>query len=107
MARQVRKKVTSKTGPAAQRTLRLPETLRISDAVDVYAHMLDVSRESGPVSIDSAALRQIDTAGLQLLAAFAVEIRRQGAQLVWPKPAPILCNAASLLGMGRMLDLPS
>ena len=57
--------------------------------------------------IDSAALRQIDTAGLQLLAAFAVEIRRQGAPLVWPKPAPILCDAASVLGMARMLDLPS
>jgi len=111
MARQVRKKVSKKVNkkpdPAAKRTLRLPETLRISDAADVYAYMLDVSRESGPVCIESAALRQIDTAGLQLLAAFASEIRKQGAQLVWPEPAPVLCNAANVLGMGRMLDLPS
>ncbi len=111
MASQVRKKVSKKankkSASATKRTLRLPETMRISDAAEVYACMLEVSRESGPVCIESAALRQIDTAGLQLLAAFAVEIRKQGAQLVWPEPAPILCNAANVLGMGRMLDLPS
>jgi ABC-type transporter Mla MlaB component len=63
-------------------------------------------RESEPVTIDVSALQRIDTAGLQLLAAFVRDRRTAGHAVAWRGHAAPLDTAAALLGLRDMLELP-
>jgi ABC-type transporter Mla MlaB component len=62
--------------------------------------------ESGPITLDVSALQRIDTAGLQLLAAFVRDRRTAGRAVAWRGRAPSLEAAARLLGLHQMLELP-
>ena len=62
--------------------------------------------ESSPVTLDVSALQRIDTAGLQLLAAFVRDRRTAGRAVAWRGRAPALEAAAGLLGLYTMLELP-
>jgi ABC-type transporter Mla MlaB component len=62
--------------------------------------------ESSPVTVDVSALQRIDTAGLQLLAAFVRDRRTAGRAVAWRGRAPALQAAAGLLGLYAMLELP-
>jgi ABC-type transporter Mla MlaB component len=62
--------------------------------------------ESDPVTLDVSALQRIDTAGLQLLAAFVRDRRTAGRAIAWRGRAPALEAAAGLLGLHLMLELP-
>lgn len=46
-----------------------------------------------------------DTAGLQLLRAFALAARERHIALEWDHPSARLCNAAEILGMNTALGL--
>jgi ABC-type transporter Mla MlaB component len=62
--------------------------------------------ESDTVTVDVTALQRIDTAGLQLLAAFVRDRRTAGRSIAWRGRAAALEAAASLLGLDGMLELP-
>ena len=62
--------------------------------------------ESGPVTVDVSAVQRIDTAALQLLAAFVRDRRTAGRGVQWRGRAAALDAAASLLGLRDMLELP-
>ena len=62
--------------------------------------------ESGAVTMDVSALQRIDTAGLQLLAAFVRDRRTAGRAVQWRGRAAALDTAAGLLGLYEMLELP-
>ena len=62
--------------------------------------------ESGTVTVDVTALQRIDTAGLQLLAAFVRDRRTAGRPVAWHGRAAALQAAAGLLGLNSMLELP-
>jgi ABC-type transporter Mla MlaB component len=59
-----------------------------------------------PVTVDVSALQRIDTAGLQLLAAFVRDRRTAGHAVAWRGRAAALETAAGLLGLRAMLELP-
>ena len=63
-------------------------------------------QEPAPVTLDVGALQRIDTAGLQLLAAFVRDRRTAGRAVTWRGEAASLTTAASLLGLSDMLELP-
>ena len=54
---------------------------------------------------DGTAVERIDTAALQLLAAFVRDRRLAGAALQWQSASPAVHSAARLLGMETMLAL--
>lgn len=62
--------------------------------------------EPETVTVDVTALQRIDTAGLQLLAAFVRDRRTAGRTIAWRGRAAALEAAAGLLGLERMLELP-
>jgi ABC-type transporter Mla MlaB component len=62
--------------------------------------------EAGPLTLDVSALQRIDTAGLQLLAAFVRDRRAAGRAVAWGGRAAALEAAAVLLGLNHMLELP-
>jgi ABC-type transporter Mla MlaB component len=63
-------------------------------------------QEAEPVTLDVSALQRIDTAGLQLLAAFVRDRRTAGRAVTWRGQACALTTAAGLLGLRDMLELP-
>jgi ABC-type transporter Mla MlaB component len=63
-------------------------------------------QEPAPVTLDVSAVQRIDTAGLQLLAAFIRDRRTAGRAVTWRGQAAALTTAAGLLGLNDMLELP-
>jgi ABC-type transporter Mla MlaB component len=55
--------------------------------------------------VDVTALQRIDTAGLQLLAAFVRDRRTAGRMVAWRGRSAALDAAAGLLGLDSMLEL--
>jgi ABC-type transporter Mla MlaB component len=61
--------------------------------------------QPGAVLLDAAAVVRIDTAALQLLAAFVRDRRLAGGPVQWLGVSQELTDAARLLGMDAMLAL--
>lgn len=91
--------------PTTADAFHLGETLTIETVRARHAELLALLGRRH-VAIDAGALTAIDTAGLQLLAAFAAEARRGGIELVWQGVAPALRDGARRLDLERVLDLP-
>jgi anti-anti-sigma regulatory factor len=61
--------------------------------------------ESGNVQIDAAGVERIDTATLQLLAAFVRDLHTDGRQVEWVECSEALRRAAGSLGLQNALGL--
>jgi len=68
--------------------------------------LLEVLREPTCLAVDIAAVQRIDTAGIQLIAAFVRERQSLGLQIEWRGTAPAFASAAHLLGVAAVLGLP-
>jgi anti-anti-sigma regulatory factor len=78
-------------------------TLRNVTALqDELAERLD---ESGTVQIDASAVERIDTASLQLLAAFVRDLRADHRLVEWTGCSAVLRRAAHSLGLTGALEL--
>jgi len=61
--------------------------------------------DSGPVQIDGGGAERVDTAILQLLAAFVRDAKADGRKLEWTACSASLQRAASSLGLEAALGL--
>ncbi len=77
----------------------------LGNGVELKSALCALLAHEGPVTLDAAAVERIDTAALQLLAAFVRDRRLAGAALQWRAVSPALHSAARLLGMDTMLAL--
>ena len=95
--------------PAAAVTaaLSLAAECTVAEADSLKTALVRLLPESRPVSLHIGSLRRIDTAGVQLLAAFARDRRAAGRRIEWLGRAPVLDAAATLLGLRGMLGLPA
>ncbi len=59
----------------------------------------------GQVTLEATAVKHVDTAGLQLVAAFVVQMLGAGRELRWNQPARALTEAAASLGLTSALHL--
>jgi anti-anti-sigma regulatory factor len=81
-----------------QCTLREAEALKLA---------LDAAEDSsGDLVVDASAVDRVDTAGLQLLIAFAARLKLIERQLVWQGVSPALRAGARQLGLVEALGLP-
>ncbi|HET9107185.1 MAG TPA: STAS domain-containing protein [Steroidobacteraceae bacterium] len=110
-ARKRAQKRPTKRAPARSRSDAAPSALALAaectlaqaDALQAeLARRLD---EPQRVIVDVSALQRIDTAGLQLLAAFVQDRRTAGRAVEWRGRAAALDAAAGLLGLRGMLEL--
>ncbi len=97
--------------PAAKRahgdgSLLLAAECTVAEAEALKSELGRRLQESTPVTLDVSALQRIDTAGLQLLAAFVRDRRTAGRAVAWRGRACALETAAGLLGLRAMLELP-
>ena len=100
----VEKKTAVEKPPA---TLALAGECMISDASSLKQRLAALLDEPLPVTLDITALQRIDTAGLQVIAAFVRERTGNGRLVEWQGAAPVLATAAQLLGLTSLLRLPA
>jgi ABC-type transporter Mla MlaB component len=89
----------------ANGALTLAADCTVAEADALKSQLARRLQQSEPVIVDVSALQRIDTAGLQLLAAFVRDRRTAGRALEWRGRASALDAAAGLLGLNDMLEL--
>ncbi len=95
---------TAKSSPAGVFVLSADCT--VAESTALKSGLLEVLREPTPVTLDIASVQRIDTAGIQLIAAFVRERDSLGLQVEWRGAAPAFTSAARLLGVASALRLP-
>src|SRR5690348_2678631 len=83
--------VTPSTASGSALVLSSPTIRTITSLQTELAERLD---ESGPVQIDGTAVDRVDTAGLQLLAAFVRDLRSENRGVEWVGCSEALKKAA-------------
>ena len=78
----------------------------IHEAQALRAQLLAHAEVSGPYEIDGSAVQQVDTAGVQLVVAFALDCLERGAQYAWKGRSAVLEEAIRVLGVGALLECP-
>ncbi|HEY2035404.1 MAG TPA: STAS domain-containing protein [Steroidobacteraceae bacterium] len=86
-------------------SLTLGAECTVAEADTLKSELACRLAESGTVTVDVTALQRIDTAGLQLLAAFVRDRRTAGRMVAWRGRSAALDAAAGLLGLDSMLEL--
>jgi len=75
------------------------EVLTIAQSATLHSQLADIREQDSAVSMNISQLKQVDTAGVQLLYGFQRDAAAKGMNLLWSEPPPVLRDAASILGM--------
>jgi anti-anti-sigma regulatory factor len=78
----------------------------IHEAQALRAHLLETASHPGPYEIDGGGVEQIDTAGLQLVVAFALDCLERNVHYTWKARSPVLEEAIHVLGVAALLESP-
>jgi anti-anti-sigma regulatory factor len=100
----VQERIEAPTQSAAVVTLYANCSVR--DVVALRSQLLDVIDSAAAVIIDAAQLERIDTAALQVLAAFVRDRRKQQQEVLWLNVNDALSEAAQTLGLLAALGIP-
>lgn len=87
-------------------TVRLPADCRMGAQAALKAELLG-ALNAGVIVLDGGPVERVDTAGLQMLVLFRRELEARGGTLRWHGTSDALNEAASLLGLAQLLDLPA
>lgn len=90
---------------AAQTLVRCGESLDISCARELHQELSKALGKALPVMIDAGRVERVDTAALQLFAAFWLQARLRKLPVQWSSPSEVLCRSARLLGLDQSLGL--
>jgi anti-anti-sigma regulatory factor len=90
---------------SSDNTLKLPEELSISNVAEWKARLAALLEQAPPLTLDAEELVRVDTAAIQMLAAFSAEASRTGTALTWHHPTDMLKTTAGQLGMTQHLAL--
>ena len=81
------------------------ENLDIANATSMHQRLQKSLQKSATIEIKADKVSKADTAGLQLLAALAIEATNRGGSLIWKKPSETLLTTARQLGLSQALML--
>jgi len=73
--------------------------LTIQYVQDLHQQLDLALQVSGDIQLDASAVGRVDTAGVQLLYAFAKRVKASGHRLIWLQGAASLQEVATTLGM--------
>jgi anti-anti-sigma regulatory factor len=94
-------------GKPADGRIVLGASCTIHDARALREHLLAQAAHPGPFEIDGSAVQQVDTAGVQLVVAFALDCLERNVPYVWKGRSAALDDAIRVLGVGALLESPS
>jgi anti-anti-sigma regulatory factor len=86
-------------------SLKLQAHCTLRESVALKALLLEQLELGRDVILDGGAVEKIDTAGLQLLAAFSRHLGEAGRHLEWTAATPELLRAASQLDLADLIGL--
>lgn len=87
-------------------TVALPADCRLAAQAALKARLEEVLPD-GDIIIDATGLERVDTAALQLLVLFRRELEQRGGTLSWLGTNDVLAEAAGVLGLEQLLNLPA
>jgi anti-anti-sigma regulatory factor len=90
---------------ALELPIKLTGRLDLGAAEALKADLMVALAAEGPPFVDAGELESIDTACLQLLCAFATELREVARPLRWLAVSPALQATARRLGLDKVLAL--
>jgi ABC-type transporter Mla MlaB component len=93
--------------PKAPKPVSLPAECVIAAAADLQNVLLERVGDAGNVQLDASAVQRVDTASLQVMAAFVRDRRNDGLSFEWLGVPACLTEAASLLDLTNALGLGS
>jgi anti-anti-sigma regulatory factor len=80
-------------------------SMSLRDVTAFQAELAERLDDSGTVLINASGVERIDTATLQLLAAFVRDLRADARVVEWTECSAALRRAAHVLGLTSALDL--
>lgn len=93
--------------PCVTAIITLPAECTLRDAATLQAMLVSTVSPTASVSVDGGAVKRIDTAALQLLAAFARREQVAGRSVEWHSVSAELHKASARLGLSAVLQLPA
>ena len=96
----------SSADTAAVAPVLLPADCRIAAQAALKVELLGALK-AGAIVLDGAQVERVDTAALQLLVLFRRELDAHGGTLRWHGTSDALNEAAGLLGLAQILNLPA
>jgi anti-anti-sigma regulatory factor len=84
----------------------LPVDCRIGAQAALQAELAQ-ALQGGAVELDGSQVERVDTAALQLLVLLRRALDGRGGTLAWRASSTALNDAAGLLGLARILELPA
>ena len=91
----------------SQTRLIFQPVLDIMGARHLYSTLNTVLAQAKPVELDASRIERVDTAALQLVAAFCRAAHDAGLALHWQGVSPALTEAVTLLGLSQTLGQPT
>ena len=95
------------TAPDGVAAVVLPADCRIAAQVALKAQLLGVLEQGASVVLDASEVERVDTAALQLLVLLRRELQARDGTLDWRGASEAFNEAAGLLGLARILELPA
>jgi anti-anti-sigma regulatory factor len=95
------------TAPDGAAAVVLPADCRIAAQAALKVQLLDALEQGARVVLDAGEVERVDTAALQLLVLLRRELQARGATLDWRNASAAFNEAAGLLGLARILELPA
>jgi anti-anti-sigma regulatory factor len=89
----------------AETQVTLADSLDIAQVQTLHATLREALARAQPVALDAAAVQRVDTAALQVLAAFVRTAQARGVAVSWRTVPESLTRAAGLLGLRDVLGL--
>ena len=90
---------------AAEARIALNSVLDVRQVRRMHESLIPLVADSAPLCLDGSQVTRVDTAALQLLAAFCRRVRAQTRSIRWESPSEEIVRAAALLDLENELGL--
>ncbi|MEY2169484.1 MULTISPECIES: STAS domain-containing protein [unclassified Rhodanobacter] len=91
---------------AAGEAVVLPPDCRMATLAALHTELV-AALPGGAVELDGSQVERVDTAALQLLVLLRRALDGRGGALAWRGSSAALNDAAGLLGLAKILELPA
>ena len=102
----VKASAAAPAGASEAARVLLPVDCRMAAQTALKAELLG-ALEAGAIVLEGGQVERVDTAALQLLVLFRRELDARGGTLGWHGTSDALNEAAGLLGLAQLLNLPA
>jgi anti-anti-sigma regulatory factor len=93
--------------PDGMAAVTLPADCRLAAQAALQAELVAALERGDGVALDASAVERVDTAALQLLVLLRRELTSRDGTLAWRGASAAFNEAAGLLGLARILELPA